>query len=372
MEKAILSQLLRKLVQKAKQIYREVGSTNLGELLPAGATPTSIQPAPIVIENSMNADSGDRQTSTRYTLDESWQDLQKKIDWMAAPTMADYVNGLVSGKPLSENGHWALYARDQHIIPLHARCHGKVEMVSLACGSGHIEESLIKSFNWPVSSFLGLEYDDHLRASAADRFSQITHCQSRFDFFDFNASDFSQQKFDIVFTCHSIHHATDLEGLLEKMNRMLKPSGIIVGIDYFGPTRFQIEYDVLPILEELFSYLSPELRRNLTSPEMRVQDTFTYDTFETVRTIDPSESVRSSDLRTLLFSNFPVIDIKPMGGTLLRWLLQNRAGNFSPNNPNHVTIVRLLQFIERELIASHRIKSDDLFFVLGKSNRIKD
>jgi hypothetical protein len=158
--------------------------------------------------------------------------------------------------------------------------------------------------------------------------------------------------------------------MLEKVNRMLKPDGLFIGIDYFGPTRFQIEYDVLPIIQELFSYLPPELRRDLRTPEMSVQEQFRAHTYAEVRRADPSESVRSSDLRTLLFATFPVIDVKPMGGTLLRWLMQDRAGNFAAGNPDHVAIARLLQFIERELIALRRIQSDDLFFVLGKSERI--
>lgn len=313
----------------------------------------------------------DRQTATRTSLTVAWQAAQGKIDWMAAPAMAEYVNGMVSGRSLSDNGHWAIHARDQFVAPLHSRLGGKVSMASLACGSGHIEETLLKDFKWPVTEFLGLEYDDHLRANATERFGRIAGCNSRFEFFDFNAAEVPDRQFDIVFTCHSIHHATDVESLMEKMNRMLKPNGLIIGIDFFGPTRFQIEYDVLPIIQELFTYLPPDLRRDLTTPDMTVQESFIHGTIDAVRSADPSESIRSSDLRTLLFSTFPVIEIKPMGGTLLRWLLQNRAGNFNPENPDHVAIMRCLQFIERELIALRRIKSDDLFFVLGKSGRVK-
>ena len=59
-----------------------------------------------------------------------------------------------------------------------------------------------------------------------------------------------------------------------------------------------------------------------------------------------------------------------MGGTLLRWLLQNRAGNFDPDDSSDLCIVQLLQIIERKLIENREIRSDDLFFVLGKSDRV--
>jgi SAM-dependent methyltransferase len=311
------------------------------------------------------------QTATRHVLTTDWQETQQKIDWMSAPTMAQYVNRLVSGRDLQADGHWAIYARDRYILPLKMKRGASLSMVSLACGEGHIEEALINHFGWPIASFTGLEFDAELRKRATQRFKEIRECQSEFYFFDFNDEDFViPGHYDIVFACHSLHHAADLELLLENANRMLKPDGLFVGIDYFGPTRFQIEYDVLPIIEELFSYLPPELRRNLQTPDHNIEDTFIPPSLDNVKAADISESVRSSDLRTLLFSNFPVVEIKPMGGTILRWLLQYRAGNFDWQNPEHVSIVRLLQFIERELILSRRIKSDDLFFVLSKSDRL--
>lgn len=313
--------------------------------------------------------STEQETATRATLSEEWKAAAKKIDWMHAPHMAEYVNQLVSGKALAEGGHWSIYAREQHVGPLSQRLGRELSMVSLACGSGHVERSLLVEFGWPVSRFLGLEFDQTLRSAAEGRFKTV-RCESAFRFFDFNKPLEIDERFDVVFCCHSIHHATDIEQLLRTANSLLRDDGLFIGIDYFGPTRFQVEYDVLPLIAELFSVLPSELRRDLRTESRRVLDTFTTDTIDAVRQADPSESVRSSDLRTLLFATFPVIEVKPMGGTLLRWLLQNRAGNFLSDNPDHLCIARLLQIIERELIASKRIKSDDLFFVLRKSSRM--
>ena len=313
------------------------------------------------------------ETASRYTLTEEYQSLQKSLDWMNAPRMAEYVNSLVSNRPLNEDGHWAIYARDKFVLPLREqidRKHG-LSVVSLACGSGHIEESLL-SFGWPVDELLGLEYDKKLRQEAEKRFKKYPNCISQFDYFDFNTEYIPERQFDIVFSCHSLHHAFDLEILMETINQLLKPDGLIIGIDYFGPTRFQIEHDVLPIIKELFAYLPAELRRDLRSPEKPISEIFEADTFYAVREADKSEAVRSSDLRTLLFATFPAVEIKPMGGTILRWLFQYRAGNFDVHNPSHVAIVQLMQFIERELIFSNRIKSDDLFFVLKKTKRVND
>jgi SAM-dependent methyltransferase len=310
-------------------------------------------------------------TATRYTLSHEWQELKSKIDWMHAPGMADYVNGLVSGKSLAKGGHWAEYARLNHIQPLAAKRGRRLSMISFACGSAHIEESLVSQFHWPISHLVGLEYDSKLRAHAEATFKQnCSDIAARFSHFDYNASLKIEEKFDIAFCCHSLHHAGDVELALTSINQTLQDDGIFIGIDFFGPTRFQIEYDVLPFIEELFEILPEHFRRDLRSVRGEVTKTFVTDLIQAVREADVSESIRSSDLRTLLFANFPVIDLKPMGGTLLRWLLQYRAGNFRHDNPDHIAMIRLLQVVERELILSRRIKSDDLFFVLGKSNRL--
>ena len=308
----------------------------------------------------------DPKTATRTTLGRDWQERQKLIDWMHAPGMPDYVNALVTNRPLAEGGHWALHARDRFLTPLRERRGRDLSMLSLACGSGHVEAFLIEHLGWPIERLVGLEYDAALRAAAVEKFAPLD-CESQVEFFDFeNLGDLDVGAFDVVFTCHSIHHCHDLESLLSWINRCLASDGIVLGIDYFGPSRFQIE--PVALLERLFRMLPPHLRRNLQSGE--IEEAFARPTIEQVRTADPSESPRSSDLRTLLFSTFPILEVKPMGGTLLRWLLQYRAGNFDPENPSDTGILQLLQFIEQTLIEDRTIRSDDLFFALGRSDRV--
>jgi SAM-dependent methyltransferase len=313
----------------------------------------------------------DPSTATRTTLDASWQASRLLHDWMSAPGMPNYVNRLVSDIDLNDGGHWANYAASKFVEPMLARkgvLKSGLSMVSIGCGSGHIEETLIRQFDWPISHFTGLDYDAELRKSAQTRFADMD-LDSDFEFFDFNNPTYTDATYDIVFTCHAIHHATDLERFLPYMNGLLKPDGLIIGIDFFGPTRFQVDYEVKKILRELDCLLPPELKRDLRGDDLVVQD-IGFDTIADVRNADISESVRSSDLRTLLFSNFDVHEIKPMGGTLLRWLLQYRAGNFDHANHSHRTIASLLAYIEQSMIESRRIQSDDLFFVLGKTDRL--
>jgi len=150
------------------------------------------------------------------------------------------------------------------------------------------------------------------------------------------------------------------------INRLMHKDSLFIGIEYFGPTRFQVEHDVREILDQFYSILPEELKYNIR--DKTVPPKLFYPSIDHMMKIDISESARSSDLRTMLFSNFPVIEKKPMGGTLLRWLFQFRAGNYDRSNPNHCAIAALLIELERNLISNRQVQSDDLFFVLGKSD----
>jgi hypothetical protein len=163
-----------------------------------------------------------------------------------------------------------------------------------------------------------------------------------------------------------MHHCTDLERFLPYLNRTVADGGIILGLDYFGPSRLQVDYHVKRLLDEIFTSLPPHLRLNLATGETEAD--FSIPTMAEIARGDASEAPRSADLRSMLFSTFPVVEVSPMGGTLLRPLLAHRAGNFHGESDN--CILQLLMLIERELILARRIDSDNLYFVLQRSDRL--
>lgn len=304
-------------------------------------------------------------TASRAALEPAFVRNREQLDWMHVPGMSTYVNSMVSGKNPSEGGHWAAYAAEKHVIPLSSKLGRPVRMASLGCGASRIEKGLISTHRWPVASYLALEYDDKLRDKGREHFEELP--QVRFDsaFFDFNnAKEGPEGSFDVVFAHHGIHHATDIEGLLRYVNSILSDDGIFIGSEFFGPTRFQVTREAREIIDELDARLPPELRVDLRTGKVSPVKYATLDDMK----YDPSESARSADLRVILFANFPLVDVKPMGGTLLRWLFQNRAGNFDRSNQFHCAIASLLIHIERDLIRRGLLQSDDLFFVVGKSD----
>jgi SAM-dependent methyltransferase len=222
--------------------------------------------------------------------------------------------------------------------------------VSFGCGTGQIEQAVLMR-GWPVERIVCREYDTAL----LDRTRTSIHglCPKQdFQQFDFNEPEsVGYETFDVALFCHSMHHCTDVERFLRFLNRVVGRDGLIVGLDYLGPSRLQLTYDVKRLLDEIFESLPEDLRFNLGTREIETQ--FDIDTIETVARSDPSEAPRSSDLRSFLFSLFPVREVSPMGGTLLRPLLAHRAGNFRSESDR--CVLKLLMVLERELIRSGRL-----------------
>lgn len=308
----------------------------------------------------------------RQALAENWEEMRALTDWMGIPAMHDHVAELHTGHPRAIGGDWVDHSLHRHLRPLAERLAARdgapgrlLSMVSFGCGTGQIEQAAL-SRGWPVGRIVCREYDPALLARARDTLQGLCPDQE-FQQFDYNNPEtVGDEAFDVAFFCHSMHHCTDIERFLPFLNRVVAPDGVVLGLDYFGPSRLQVTHDAKRLLDEIFASLPEHLRVNLLTRE--VEPALVIDTAAQVARADPSEAPRSADLRSLLFSSFPVQEVSPMGGTLLRTLLARRAGNFRSAGDH--CILKLLMVLERELIRSGRLSSDNLYFVLGRSDRL--
>ena len=307
----------------------------------------------------------------RQALAENWDEMRALTDWMGIPEMHDHVSEIHTGAPRSVGGDWVDHSLNRHLRPLAERLardgdpNRKLSLVSFGCGTGNVErEILIRG--WPIRRIVCREYDAALLERARENLIGLCPDQT-FQQFDFNNPDaVGYETFDVAFFAHSLHHCTDIERFLPFLNRIIHDGGMILGLDYFGPSRLQVSYEVKRLLGEIFLSFPAHLRVNLHTGD--VEPEFIVDTMASVARVDPSEAPRSADLRSMLFSTFPVYEMSPMGGTLLRPLLAGRAGNFRSEEDR--CLLKLLMVLERELISSGRLQSDNLYFALGRSDRI--
>lgn len=316
-------------------------------------------------------DEVDTESTWRQVLGENWEEYRSRTDWMGIPAMHKHVAELMTGLPASRAIDWLDYSLHNYLRPLAQRlgagdANRKLSLVSFGCGNGQVEQAVLER-GWPVGRIVCREFDPALLEKAKQNLQGLCDDQE-FQQFDFNQPESNGfETFDVAFFCHSMHHCTDIEKFLRYLNKIVSQDGIILGIDYFGPSRLQMTHDTQELADEIFASFPSHLRRNLTTGETSTE--FVVDTAAVIARGDPSEAPRSADLRSFVFSTFPVLEVLPMGGTLLRPLLAHRAGNFASSSDK--CILKLLMMLERELIRSRRIQSDNLFFVLGRSSRLE-
>lgn len=315
-------------------------------------------PAEFSLMNTANV--LNRESAWRQLEDPEWVKTQQSLGWMGSPGMHCYVNSYFPG-----NQPWFEYARNSVLEPLQKFCvrhMGRgVHLLSLGCGNGEVDAECLRQ-GWQIDSYHIAEYDDNLLMAAAKRLcadaltkSVVSH---RFDYDSLN--EFECGMFDAIFFCHSLHHCSDIEGLHGFIRRSLHPHGIVFGADYFGGARLQPDFAVLPLLQSIYFILPDAFKVNLQNGEL--EDRYVPQSFESVMVHDPSEAPRSGDLRSLFLGQLKELNVVPMGGTLLRPLLANRAGHFASSEQTVQSVLKLLMKLESELILCGKILSDDLFF----------
>jgi SAM-dependent methyltransferase len=308
------------------------------------------------------------ETTWRQVLDPDWDAKRRILDWKGLPQVHNYVAQLMTGRNLAERGMWLDWTLDRHLTPLRQRLGHDLSLASFGCGPGGIEEAILRDGGWPLRKITLYEYDEALLQDARRKI-QAFPIESEFLAFDFNHPPAVDRSFDVVFFCHALHHCSDLERFLPFLNRIVSPGGLILGLDYFGPPRLQMDREARRLAEAIFASLPSHLRVNLKAERVgQVDERLTLPTIQSVASYDPSEAPRSADLRSMLFSAFDVVEVLPMGGTLLRNLLADRAGNFQSEGDR--AVLDLMMMIERLAIETRLIASDDLYFVVKPTDRI--
>jgi SAM-dependent methyltransferase len=179
---------------------------------------------------------------------------------------------------------------------------------------------------------------------------------------DVNHAIFGDARFDVVFAKASLHHIENLEHAFDQIARCLRPGGVLIAIDFFGPSRFQWTDEQLAACNAFWQTRVPEsLRHELdgrqTPPVERPR-------VEDLVAMDPSEAVRSSELHGLLRQRFDLEHDIPLGGALLNLLLSgDRVNRFDPDDELHNQVIREAAAHERALMEAGTLGSDFRFIV---------
>ena len=246
-----------------------------------------------------------------------------------------------------------------------------VDALSLGSGNGHLERTLLGS-GWRFASLVGLELNPTLAEFAQAEVAALPGASAvRYRTADLNRLSLEPSTADLAIFFHSLHHVEALQSCLLEVTKALRPGGILLVVDYFGPNRIQ-RSDELLALCDLFLRRMPETYRidvaHSTSKNIVIKERCEKPSADEVARNDPSEAVHSEEIEATLRANasLELLEEKPLGGTFLEPLFENIAGNFKADDETAMAYVHMAIAAEEALLRSRAVRSYFRFMVLRK------
>ena len=269
--------------------------------------------------------------------------------WMAHPMVRDRVNALASGgnPRMDSYGRLKVVLQERGVrLPL-----GRA--VSLGCGFGGLERAL-------AAEGIIDQIDAYDLAPGAIEEARRLAAEAglhglRYHVADLETIDFPPGEVDVVFAHSSVHHVERLEQLFETVAAMLKPGGIFHLSEFVGPTRFQWTDAQMAGVNRFLESLPPRLRRLPTGEPRPLQ---TRPTIASMIAADPSEAIRSSDIRPLIGRYFDIVEERELGGALLHLGLGDIAQNFNADDAGDRAILEAFFAEEDQAMRDGIIGSD--------------
>lgn len=342
-----------------------------------------------------------KRVSDHWSNENTWETVFG-LYWLQLPAVQRRWNIKMSGNADSD---WVDHALSTYLtdrLPL-SRC------LSLGCGKGRLERQLAS-----LRAFVACDAYDIAEGSIeqARQAAAAAGHQIRYSVEDLNSIQFDRASYDAVWAAGSVHHVANLEHLFEQVARALKPNGLFILNEYIGPSRFQFPpaqrqaiQACLDLLPPAYRRLSPQVAQARLSGgiggEQRVlppglpqrlldkwrdgdllaavgrrlrllqaaragatfeKTTTNLPTERSVIAVDPSEAVRSSEILPVLRQYFDIVEFKPLGGTILQFLLADIAGNFERDEAG-ARLLEMLFAVEDALMETGHLDSDFAYIV---------
>mmetsp|Transcript_32223 Transcript_32223/g.47221 ORF Transcript_32223/g.47221 Transcript_32223/m.47221 type:complete len:416 (-) Transcript_32223:2896-4143(-) len=248
-------------------------------------------------------------------------------------------------------GHGSMVSRIVDDYGKKGRC------LSIGCGDGGIEIEMVQG--GLCDTMRGIDLSPVRVARANENVPD--HMKEKIEFRVENAeTDLSGNEYDMVLFTHALHHIFDLEAMVDAIKgNIMKRSGILVLEEYVGPVRWQFPQHHLDLmtaflkgLEEEYPHRVEALRQNGLWDGIG----FVPPNAEAVKKDDPSETVRTDEIVTVLSERMALAENIPLGGNFFQWIFQNVYNSL--DGEEGVKIVQAMLDAEMELIKDGKLASD--------------
>jgi SAM-dependent methyltransferase len=285
------------------------------------------------------------------------------VHWLESPLVLHYcVNPRISGDP---NVGWLDWIRHEFISR---------EVASgfvLGCGGGALERRAARL--GLCKTFLCVDISPQAVEVASALAAREGWNQFRYEVQDANTLILEPESFDLIISDMALHHVSALEHLLDQFRLALSPTGWLVLNEFTGPDRFQWSDFQLALATRAIRSLPLRLRRNRNLVKWkRMAKPWVWRAKrwspEKLARVDPSESVRSSEIPRLVAERFQIARQIGYGGTILALVLNNIVGNFT-ESPEDIRVLEQLAAEEERRLADGSLPSDYFLIVAGKGGR---
>jgi SAM-dependent methyltransferase len=321
--------------------------------------------------------------------------------WEAGPAIDEHINQKITGRAGEDWVSYTLRTHFQGKLPV-------AECLVLGCGTGHLERKLA-----------GLGVFEHCDAydvsigsveTAVSLAWDAGYSHINYQIANVNELVLPASHYDMVWISAAMHHFSALEFIYQQISQGLKTDGLLVMFEYVGPNRFQFSQRqkevanlCLRLLPEKYRILRPQaieseikrsplnhgagwfasrlvaktregdllrlMKRRLRAYRSKytgglpVKDSVSFPTESSVTADDPSEAVRSQELLIILGLSFDIVELTGFGGNITQYLLNDIAGNFSEDDQNSQSLLRMIQMIEDTLIQCGEFEDDFAYIV---------
>ncbi len=231
--------------------------------------------------------------------------------------------------------------------------------LSLGCGDGGFERELLRlgACEHLVAVDLSPERLERARANTpAELAGRIEYVCANLETWE------PAEEFDLVFAKGVLHHVDGLERLLSIVAETLPEEGLLYVDEFVGPSRFQWSDAQLAIVNRLLARLSEDLRADLVDPAHGPKAPARRPSVDAMIEADPSEAVRSAELRELLRGPLEPLEEREWGGAIFHLLFSRIMGNFTDNDD----LVRTIMEVDAILTEAKVVDCDCLFGVYGR------
>jgi SAM-dependent methyltransferase len=348
------------------------------------AAPVEMHPVPVEtpisqpVETSIRKEAGEETTEEIDTSVNPWNaDEAVSYDgmWLGCETCVKHVQRKVSG---DENTHWLTYAVQKYLGAAVGQSPADKTQTAYRClilgaNEGNVERELCKQGF--TGEIVASDIADKALARAAEKanalgYENITHVVADLngDLADIPGT------FDFIIFEGVLHHIVHIEQCLQRLQNKLVPGGLMLGVEFHGPFRFQLPEHQVNWINAALSTMPKSLRPfprdefalYPASPQDNMRVYYVAPTEESIKQMDPSEAICGFKLQELFTNSFEVLERKGFGGTLLSYM----TGHFDFKRANEDAFanawLKTLMHIEDTLIETGILEDEYIFWVLKK------